>query len=121
MTTLKWRDRINTIYLPPLGQVFDLVSKTEIYSFTLLARNMNSSMTCLLVRVVESSTKELRSHTSLLSRELGFLFLRGLCGGEGVPGACVGAGVIGSPGDIGGSASPVGEGGGVCGAAGGSC
>ena len=41
----------------------------------LLARDLRSSATCLLDRVGESSTKELRSQISLLSIEFGFLIL----------------------------------------------
>ena len=49
----------------------------------------HSSATCLLDRVGEFSTKELRSQVSLLSIEFGFLILRGLCAGTGELGAGV--------------------------------
>ena len=69
-------ERVSITYLPPSGQVCDpeclrLISEAS----TLLARNLKSSTTCLLVRVGESSIKELRSQMSLLSMELGFLIL----------------------------------------------
>ena len=69
-------EMMNITYLPPSGQVCDsgclrLISAVS----TLLARNLKSSATCLLDRVGESSTKELRSQISLLSIELGFLIL----------------------------------------------
>ena len=63
-------------YLPPSGQVCDSRCLRLISAYpTLLARNLRSSATCLLDRVGESSTKELRSQISLLSIEFGFLIL----------------------------------------------
>ena len=67
---------MNITYLPPSGQVCDsgclrLISASS----NLLARDLKSSATCLLDRVGESSTKELRSQISLLSIEFGFLIL----------------------------------------------
>ena len=69
-------ERVSITYLPPSGQVCDSGCLRLISAFsTLLARNLKSSATCLLDKVEESSTKELRSQISLLSIELGFLIL----------------------------------------------
>ena len=69
-------ERVSITYLPPSGQVCDSGCLRLISAFsTLLARNLKSPATCLLDRVGESSTKELRSQISLLSIEFGFLIL----------------------------------------------
>ena len=78
---------MNITYLPPSGQVCDAVCLrlTSAYS-NLLARDLRSSATCLLDKVVESSRKELRPQIALLGRKLGCLIL---CAGTREPDAGV--------------------------------
>ena len=67
---------MNITYLPPSGQVCDSGCLRLISAFSnLLARDLKSSATCVLGRVEESSTKELRSQISLLGIGFGFLIL----------------------------------------------
>ena len=69
-------EMLSITYLPPSGQVCDSGCLRLIAaSSTLLARDLRSSATCLLDRVGEFSTKELRSQIALLSIEVGFLIL----------------------------------------------
>ena len=81
---------MNITYLPPSGQVCDAVCLrlTSVY-YNLLARDLRSSATCLLDRVGESPSTELRSQIALPSIGLGCLNLCGLCAGTREPGAGV--------------------------------
>ena len=66
-------------YLPPSGQVCDSGCLRLISAFSNLpARDLKSSATCVLGRVKESSTKELRSQISLLGIAFSNLLARDL-------------------------------------------